>query len=178
MDIFLIKKDSDNNSNLIEDYFFEFIEDRDYKEKSNYFIKNNLVEFKIDNNNSQYSNFYFNLPFVILNRILKSIEKISGEYILKSMFIPNIIWTNEYFCENNIMYFQKKYEIFKLLTQEIEFFNECFKTKRQIQREEFEHLCDFFIQIQDDYANECGYIKHSEYFTKENSSVVFYYLFF
>ena len=171
MDIFLIKKDDENISNLIENYFFEFIEERDYEEKSNYFIKNNLVEFKMDNNNSKYSNFYFNLPFVILNRILKSIEKISGEYILNSMFIPNIIW--QYFCESNIMYFQKKYEMFKLLTQEIEFFNECYKTKRQIEREEFEHLCDFFIQIQDDYANDCGYIRHSEYFTKENTSVVY-----
>ncbi len=81
---------------------------------------------------------------------------------------------SSYFNEHNIIFFQKKYELFKLLIEEIDIFIECFKEKRKIDRETFEHLCYFLIQVQDEFANEFGYIKFSEYISNNACDVVKY----
>lgn len=85
MDIFLIKKEAEIDE-IIEDYFFTYIENSAFWIKAAYFQKNNMVTRK------EVSNYYYDLPFIILKRLLKSIESGTGEYILNSVYIPADFW--------------------------------------------------------------------------------------
>jgi len=90
MEIFILDKKVDSFS-IIEDYFFNFLENSDFENKFEFFIKNELVA-KSKKNSFSILNLYNTLPFLMLNKILKSMENDEGEYILSNIYIPNEIW--------------------------------------------------------------------------------------
>jgi hypothetical protein len=77
-----------------------------------------------------------------------------------------------YFNEENILFFKKKYEMFRLLAEEIDIFIECYKDKRKIERDVYEHLSNFFIEVQNELANYLRYIEFSEYYSKNSEEEV------
>lgn len=80
-DLYIIKKEIENY-NIIEEYFFNFINPKYYHEKAIYFKKYNLVDVTYN------EDYYFDLPFNILNRLLQSIE---NKINTKSILVNNII---------------------------------------------------------------------------------------
>ncbi len=96
MDFFLIKTETYISLNIIEKYFFDYLEREKYPKKTEYFQKHKILP------QIYIPEYQFSIPFIILNKILKSIEerknKIShailgpGEFITNKIFIPSRIW--------------------------------------------------------------------------------------
>ena len=96
MNIFLIKRETNIPLNIIDAYFFEYLEKDKYPRKTEYFQKHKILPqiFIPD--------YQFTIPFIILNKILKSIEnpetKTShtilgpGEFLTNKIFLPSRIW--------------------------------------------------------------------------------------
>lgn len=82
-----------------------------------------------------------------------------------------IIRTNSFFNEQNISFIRKKYEMFTLLIEEIHIFIECSKDTRKIEKDVFEHLCNFIIEVQNELANYISYTEFSEYYCKNPEEV-------
>lgn len=88
MEIFLIKKEN-KIEQIIDDYYFEFIHNSDVGNKFSYYLKNNILP---ENKIFSWNNFYFNLPFLILSKLLNSIESKETENFVGSIYLPNEIW--------------------------------------------------------------------------------------
>jgi hypothetical protein len=88
MEIFLIKREN-KIEQIIDDYFFDYIENSDVGNKISYYLKNHILS---DNKIFTWNNFYFNLPFLILGKLLKSIDSKGTEYFVGSIHIPHGIW--------------------------------------------------------------------------------------
>ncbi len=58
--------------------------------------------------------------------------------------------------------------MFRLVAEEIEIFIQCYKENRKIEKDLYEHLCNLFIEIQNELANYLRYVEYSEYFTKNS----------
>ena len=96
MDYFLIKTETYISLNIIETYFFDYLEREKYPRKTEYFQKHRILPL------IYIPEYQFNIPFIILNKILNSVENrensIShsilgpGEFIANKIFIPSRIW--------------------------------------------------------------------------------------
>ena len=96
MDFFLIKIETYISLNIIETYFFDYLERKKYTKKTEYFQKHKfLPQIFIPE-------YQFTIPFIILNKILKSVENrendashsilSTGEFLTNKIFIPSRIW--------------------------------------------------------------------------------------
>jgi hypothetical protein len=83
MDIFLIK--TIEIKRIIDEYFFNFLETSNYLSNTGYFQENKLISTKYN------SNYFFGIPFRILNKILQSIQD-NREFLINNIHIPKVIW--------------------------------------------------------------------------------------
>jgi hypothetical protein len=91
MDIFLIINSTKNelSPRVIENYFFEYLKKEEYPIKTEYFQKNKILP------QIYIPEYHFKISFLILNKILKSIEnhdENSGEFLTNKIFLPSCIW--------------------------------------------------------------------------------------
>jgi len=85
MEIFPIKKEI-QNIKIIEEYFFEFIETKEFECKKLYF-----KQF-IDPEDNIILDFKFNISFLILNKLFKSMTSTSGDYLFDNIYLKAEIW--------------------------------------------------------------------------------------
>lgn len=85
MEIFLIKRDN-SNFTILEDYFFKHTSNKEIDRNILFFKFKKLIEEK------HLDNFFFNLPFSILSKILKTIESPNGDYLVHNLFVSAKLW--------------------------------------------------------------------------------------
>ena len=73
---------------IIENYFFYHINKEEYPNKTGYFQKNKILPSIF------IPDYSFSVPFLILNKILKSTDEQTGcgEYLTNKIFLPSRIW--------------------------------------------------------------------------------------
>jgi len=79
---------SDHTLAIIENYFFDYIIKEEYPNKTEYFQKNKILPYIF------IPEYHFSIPFLILNKILKSTDEQTGwgEYLTNKIFLPSRIW--------------------------------------------------------------------------------------
>lgn len=83
------KPESDLTLVIIENYFFDYIIKEEYSIKTEYFQKNKILPSIF------IPDYHFSIPFLILNKILKSTDEQTGwggEYLTNKIFLPSRIW--------------------------------------------------------------------------------------
>jgi hypothetical protein len=74
-----------------------------------------------------------------------------------------------YFKEDTIINFHKKYQLFKILGDETNILIELYTNDKFLNTSIMENYCAFLINAQNSLSLEFGYIKLSEYFICNNS---------
>ena len=118
---------------LKQHYFFDLTNEINYEEKMKYFINNNILK------KSYSSEYYYNLPFKILELLFRSFSEESVK-ITNSLSIPQKLWNIKYFDNADIENISHKKNLYIILSYRIEKFLSEFKEENKVSLNNMEKL--------------------------------------
>lgn len=183
MNNYLIKQHKNNPSHTISNYFFNIVDQLTYEKKMHYFISNALSEEKYTDN------YYYLLPFKILNILYQSIIDNSSNKVkfTNSIYITNDLWSSNYFNDKTIYLYKQKKKIMLQMNYHMSLFFDLYLKDQNITKKAIESLTNvfnergimdllekqnndfsYFNSISDYFIDESAYINANEYDTYDN----------
>lgn len=183
MNNYLIKQHKNNPSHTISNYFFNIVDQLNYEKKMHYFISNALSEEKYTDN------YYYLLPFKILNILYQSIIDNSSNKVkfTNSIYITNDLWSSNYFNDKTIYLYKQKKKIMLQMNYHMSLFFDLYLKDQNITKKAIESLTNvfnergimdllekqnndfsYFNSISDYFIDESAYINANEYDTYDN----------
>lgn len=183
MNNYLIKQHKNNPSHTISNYFFNIVNQLTYEKKMHYFISNALSEEKYTDN------YYYLLPFKILNILYQSIIDNSSNKVkfTNSIYITNDLWSSNYFNDKTIYLYKQKKKIMLQMNYHMSLFFDLYLKDQNIPKKAIESLTNvfnergimdllekqnndfsYFNSISDYFIDESAYINANEYDTYDN----------